>query len=173
MMGKKEDRFMVPARFRFTLRQAGLLVAVCAVAFALLRTPTGAFLLVLIGPVLPGFIIDRVRGGRGFVGGMLSAAITSAGYWLVCYLYAYFFHDLADMLEPAPLPFLMFLLIMSLIWGIFVSILLTIVLNVTSPILRKSLTEDACGPVVCREFSGDRQPSPAASRGSWMKGNHA
>jgi hypothetical protein len=164
---------MLPGRFRFTLRQAGLLVAVCAVAFALLRTPAGALLLILVGPVLPGFIIDRVRGGRGLVGGMLSATITSVGYWVVCYLYAYLFHDPADMLVHAPLPFLVFLLIMGLIWGVFVSNLLVIVLNSTSPIWTKPLREDACGPIVWREFDGDRQPPTAASRGSWMKGNHA
>lgn len=147
---------MTPVRFRFTLRQASLLVAVCAVVFAMLRTPIGALLLISAGPVLPGFIIDRVRGGRGLVGGMLSAAITSGGFWLVCYLYNYFFPDPANLLAHEPLPFLVFLLIMGPIWGIFVGILLTIVINITSPIWRKPLTEETCGPIVWSELSGDR-----------------
>jgi hypothetical protein len=35
-------------RFRFTIGQAGLLIALCAVSFALLRTPAGAYLVVMV-----------------------------------------------------------------------------------------------------------------------------
>jgi hypothetical protein len=164
---------MPPARFRFTLRQAGLLVAVCAVVFALLRTLAGAFLVIMVGPVLPGFIIGRVKGGRGIVGGMLSAVLASGGYGLACYLYDCFFHNPADVVVPEPLPFLFFLLIMGLIWGIFVSNLLCLILKYTSPVWQKPLIEDACGPIVWRGLDGNRRPPSAASRSSWMRGNRA
>jgi hypothetical protein len=160
-------------RFRLKLRQAGLLIALCAVCFALLRMPAGVFLVIMVGPVLPGFIIGRVKGGMGILGGMLSAGLASGGYGLACCLYDCFFRNPADVLVPAPLPFLPFLLIMGLIWGIFVSILLHIILKYTSPIWQRPLTEDVCGPVVWRGLGGNRQPTSAASHSSWMRGNHA
>jgi hypothetical protein len=54
------------------------LIAVCAVAFALLRTPFG-FIVVAFGFVIPGFIIERARGGDGVVGGALSASLFAGG----------------------------------------------------------------------------------------------
>jgi hypothetical protein len=131
-------------RFRFTLGQAGLLIVLCAVAFALLRTPGGSMALILVGPVLPGFILGRVKGGRGIVGGMLSAALASVGYGLAFCLYDYFFHDPADVLGPASLSFLLFFWLvmglMGLLWGIFVSILFGVILKFTNPVWQKYLT---------------------------------
>jgi len=64
-------------RFRFTIRQLIVLIAICAVAFALLRTPFG-FLVIAIASVLPGFLIERARGGEGILGGAVSASLTVA-----------------------------------------------------------------------------------------------
>jgi hypothetical protein len=53
------------------------LVALCAVSFALLTTPAaplGAGVLV----ILPGFVLGRVRGGTGIVGGMISGCALPA-----------------------------------------------------------------------------------------------
>jgi hypothetical protein len=65
-------------RLRFTIRQSLLLIAICAVAFALLRTP---FLPLVIGfgLVLPGFLIERARGGSGILGGACSGGLIALG----------------------------------------------------------------------------------------------
>ena len=61
-------------RFQFTIRQLIALIAICAVAFALLRTPFG-FLIIAFAVVLPGFLLERARGGKGIIGGALSAGL--------------------------------------------------------------------------------------------------
>jgi hypothetical protein len=158
---------MSQPRFRLRLWQAGLLIVLCAVAFALFRTPGGIVLLIMVGPVLPGFIIDLVKGGSGIRGGMLSAGLTSGGFWLGCYVF-----NLPASPE-ASLPLLVFLLLMGSIWGTFVSILLYLIVKYANPIWQKCLTEDGCGPIVWRASNGDQKPPSAASHGSWMRGNHA
>jgi hypothetical protein len=64
-------------RFQFKIRQLIVVVAVCAVCFALLRTP-GGVLILYAGVILPGFMIERARGGPGILGGALSAATITA-----------------------------------------------------------------------------------------------
>jgi hypothetical protein len=63
-------------------------VAVCAVAFAALSTPF-AFFVVAIGIVIPGFTIDRFRGGAGILGAMISAAIALVSLGIAFYTYLY------------------------------------------------------------------------------------
>ncbi len=53
-------------RYQFTLRQLIKLVALAAVFFALFRTPAWPFV-VAVGLALPGFAIDRARGGAGIL----------------------------------------------------------------------------------------------------------
>lgn len=74
MRGIDKEKAMRLSRFQFTIRRLILLVAICAVAFALLRTPFG-FLVIAIVMVLPGFLIHRSRGGDGILGGALSTAL--------------------------------------------------------------------------------------------------
>ena len=59
---------MRPSRFQFKIRHLIVVVAVCAVCFALLRTP-GGVLILYTGVILPGFMIERSRGGPGILGG--------------------------------------------------------------------------------------------------------
>jgi uncharacterized PurR-regulated membrane protein YhhQ (DUF165 family) len=68
-------------RLRFTIRQLLGLIAICAVTFALLRTPFG-FVLVPVGFVVPGFLIGRARGGDGVIGGAISASLIAGGLML-------------------------------------------------------------------------------------------
>ena len=58
-------------RFQFTIGRLLVIIAVCGVSFALLRTPFG-FLVVLVAMVLPGFFIGRARGGSGVIAGAFS-----------------------------------------------------------------------------------------------------
>jgi uncharacterized PurR-regulated membrane protein YhhQ (DUF165 family) len=68
-------------RLRFTIRQLIGLIAICAVVFALLRTPFG-FVIVPFGFVVPGFLIERARGGDGVMGGAISASLICGGLTL-------------------------------------------------------------------------------------------
>lgn len=65
---------MKPPRSQFTLLELMGLVALCAVGFALLMTritPMGVGILV----ILPGFVLERARGGTGIIGGVLSGCL--------------------------------------------------------------------------------------------------
>ena len=64
-------------RFQFTIRRLIVLIAICGVCFALLRTPFG-FVVVCVGFVLPGFLIGRARRSAGIIAGALSASIIAA-----------------------------------------------------------------------------------------------
>jgi hypothetical protein len=68
---------------RFTIRQLIGLIVICAVFLALLRTQAGPFILALVVPigiVLPGFLIDRARGGEGILGGALAGGVVLVGF---------------------------------------------------------------------------------------------
>jgi hypothetical protein len=71
-----------PSRFQFKIRHLIVVVAVCAVCFALLRTP-GGVLILYTGVILPGFMIERSRGGPGILGGALSASTITASLVVV------------------------------------------------------------------------------------------
>jgi hypothetical protein len=58
-------------RFQFTIRRLIVVIAICGVSFALLRTPALP-VVVAIAMVLPGFLIGRARGGSGIIAGALS-----------------------------------------------------------------------------------------------------
>jgi hypothetical protein len=82
-------------RFRFTLGLMVELIAVCAVLFALIRTPATPLILI-IGAVVSGFIIDRIKGGTGIGGGALSGCPAFVSLGIVLCIYLYFFP------EPGP-----------------------------------------------------------------------
>jgi hypothetical protein len=75
------------SRFQFKIRHLIVVVAVCAVCFALLRTP-GGVLILYTGVILPGFMIERSRGGPGILGGALSASTITASLVVVVTLLA-------------------------------------------------------------------------------------
>lgn len=64
-------------RFQFTIRRLVAVVALCALCFALLRSPVG-LLLAYFMLFLPGFLISRAHGGWGILGGGLSESAFSA-----------------------------------------------------------------------------------------------
>jgi hypothetical protein len=76
------------SRIQFTLGQLMGLILVCALVFAALSTPFAIFV-AAVGIVVPGFFIDRYRGGAGVVGGMISASAILVGLALAAYTYFY------------------------------------------------------------------------------------
>ena len=65
---------MKPSHYQFTLREMMGTVALFAVSFAMLTTslaPLGVGLIV----ILPGFALERARGGTGIIGGTISGFI--------------------------------------------------------------------------------------------------
>jgi hypothetical protein len=73
---------------QFTLLELMGLVALCALAFALLTTPAspvGAGVLV----VVPGFVIERARGGTGIIGGTVSGCLIPVALALAWAVFEY------------------------------------------------------------------------------------
>jgi hypothetical protein len=72
--GSKDIPPVKPPRSQHTLSELMGLVAVCAVGLALLTTrlaPIGIGVLI----VLPGFVVGRVKGGSGLIGGIVSGCL--------------------------------------------------------------------------------------------------
>jgi hypothetical protein len=123
--------------------------------------------LALTGLVIPGFLLDRIKGGVGIGGGMLSGCLAFGGYGLIDFINHYIFPDPRFDLES----FLLILpafLVEGLLWGAAVSLVLLFLFNGTSPIPR---TGDATGPVVRLGF--DDGGNPSSSRGHEMGGDDA
>jgi hypothetical protein len=89
---------MLLPRFQFTIRRFIVVVALCAVCLALLRSRVGfgilfgilcagglllGFSAVAYAGVLPGFLIGRVRGGSGIIAGAISFSVTATLLLLV------------------------------------------------------------------------------------------
>lgn len=65
---------MKPPRPQFLLSELIALIAICAAGFAMLKTlvaPLGIGLLAIV----PGFVLERLRGGTGIIGGTISGAL--------------------------------------------------------------------------------------------------
>jgi hypothetical protein len=107
---------------QFTLAEMIGLVALCGVAFALLRTwaaPLGAGVLV----VIPGFVMGCARGGTGIIGGMLSGCLIPMGMaasW-VAVEYLYGIRTIRESLDlvPALIPILVACLMWSSLFSAF------------------------------------------------------
>jgi hypothetical protein len=80
---------MKPPRYQLTLHQLMVLVAFCALSFALLAT-AAAPMIVAIWIVLPGIAIDRARGGEGVVGGILAGGFAAVAF---IWFFGYFIDD--------------------------------------------------------------------------------
>jgi len=92
---------MPSRRFRFTIGQLIKLVAVSALAFATLRTPIWPIILA-IGPIMPGFSLDRARGGLGILGSMLAGVITFVVFGIAFLAYDYCSVRMIAYDSPAP-----------------------------------------------------------------------
>jgi hypothetical protein len=92
------------------------LVALCAVGFALLTTsvaPLGVGVLV----ILPGFVLERARGGTGIIGGVISgcvlpAVVTAPAAFIELYITDSSFMEYLDLL-----PALYLLFAVCLVWS--------------------------------------------------------
>jgi hypothetical protein len=105
-----------PPRPQFTLREMMGLVALCAVGFALLMTsvaPLGVGVLVII----PGFVLERARGGTGIIGGMISGCLLPTVVWFPAAVIELYLSrsPIAKYLDL--LPALYLLLVICLVWS--------------------------------------------------------
>ena len=114
---------MAPPRFQFTLRHLMWLVAVSAVASALLTT-LAAPLIVAIAMIVPGFVVERYRGGTGIIGGTISGCLITTGLVAAFCVLAYYSGNgsFAGLLSTFPSLYLLFVL--SLVWSGLASIFL-------------------------------------------------
>jgi hypothetical protein len=152
---------MRPPRFRFTLGQLLTLVAVSAVAFAMVRTPFWPLLLA-IGPVMPGFAIDRARGGPGIIGAMLGGAITFIVFGVALFAYDLLSHRSITYVGPAPYFILLVFGLIGLAYGTVVgSVAFGIMLllgRAVRPVLEPPT--ESVGPIVWRGFEDRGIPHP-------------
>ena len=95
---------MKPPQSQFTLGELMGLVALCAVGFAL---PTIWLAFLGAGPLLvvvPGFVIERARGGTGIIGGIVSGCLIPMGLASLWAAVEYVLRKPADRRDPRFLP---------------------------------------------------------------------
>jgi hypothetical protein len=92
-------------RRRFTIRQIMLVVAACAIVCAILRLDERRWLASMLyftaGPIL-GAVVQRWRGGRGILGGLIGGVVHYLGFGFTMYGMAYLFPgpDFVDYAGP-------------------------------------------------------------------------
>lgn len=133
-------------RPQFTIRNLLALVAVCAVLLTLLRTPLGLVILAFM-IALPGFLLERSRGGAGILGGALSSGLIAGAIWTVCtpYFFAY-----ATSVGDAVYQFfhmLYFVVVAAFVCGGIWSAVLWVIVTPVTAVLRSSLSRQSCGPI--------------------------
>ncbi len=107
---------MRPPRSQFTLGELMGLVALCAMGFALLTTsvaPLGVGVLVII----PGFVLERARGGTGIIGGMISGCVLPALVSFPAAVIQLYLTDSPSVEYLNLLPALYLLLVICLVWS--------------------------------------------------------
>jgi hypothetical protein len=152
-------------RIRLTLGQLVKLIALCALVLAMLRTSAAPWI-VLLGAILPGFLIGRAKGGTGIEGGTLSGCLVSAGFGIVICAYFYLYPEPGVFLVGGPVFFIANLSVIGTISGALVSAALCGMIKMARPFYQKPLTDDACGRIVWRRLDDCREPRSFAWRSS-------
>jgi hypothetical protein len=91
-------------RPQFLISELIALVALCAAGFALLRSMVAPLGVVLLA-IVPGFVIERIRGGPGVIGGTISGSLIPPG--IAAYFFARAYQDgsrpVAKMVSDVPI----------------------------------------------------------------------
>jgi hypothetical protein len=149
-------------RFRFTIRQLIKLVAVSALTFATLRTPIWPVALA-IGLIMPGFSIDRARGGLGIIGSMLAGVITFVVFGGAVLVYDYCTVRMITYDSPAPFFILLAFGVGGLAYGTVVGCLAFGIMLLLGQAVRPVAAPqpESLGPIVWRGFQdrGIQHPS--------------
>ena len=153
-------------KFQWTLGELLKLIVLYAVALAMLRMPVILILIVMVGLVAPGFILDRIKGGAGIVGGSLSACLMFVGIGLGCVAHDYFVPHPRLTIVGEPMSFLFWCFASGLVWGTIVSGVLYLIMKKPN---RVYIDDKSYGPIVWWGFDENRKPvfDP------WMRGEHA
>ena len=115
---------MAVEHFRFTIGELLKLIACCAIALAMFRTPAAPLVVIFLA-VLPGFVIDRSAGNTGIAGAALSCALGFLGLGAALWAYAYLSGDpTLSQLRPGPLVCLIIFVVCGALCGAFVGTLL-------------------------------------------------
>jgi hypothetical protein len=154
---------MQSRRFRFTIGQLIKLVAVSALAFATLRTPIWPIILA-IGPIMPGFSIDRARGGPGILGSMLAGVITFVIFGGAVLVYDYYTVRMIAYDSPAPFFILLAFGVGGLAYGTVVGCLAFGIMLLLGHAVRPvdGPPTELLGPIVWRGFEDRAIPHPQA-----------
>jgi hypothetical protein len=135
---------------RFTIGELLKLIACCAVALAMFRTPAAPLVVILLA-VLPGFVIDRSAGNTGIAGAALSCALGFLGLGTALYAYAYWSGDpTIFMVGPGPLGCLIILVFSGALCGAFVGTVLWLAGKRVQRPYQPILTDQSRGPIMWR-----------------------
>jgi hypothetical protein len=155
---------MPSRRFQFGLAQLVKLVVLCALVFALLRTPF-APLVVMVCVVLPGFLIGRSNGGNGILGGT-AAGCLAGGIAAVAILIVLAFsrdaqnRDLGVALLFGP-PSAVF---WGTLFGAMISAALLCIVKFVQHVGREPLRDEACGQDDLRGLQSEFEANPKPRR---------
>jgi hypothetical protein len=146
-----------PPQNQFTLGELMGLVALFALSFAMLTTsmaPLGVGVLI----VLPGFVLERARGGRGIIGGIISGCVLPQVVAMGWVAFDLLLGGLPGREILTILPTFYLIFVISLVWSIAASCFLYVVdRGLQGPRRSKEL---ATGPIDAgiRFLSDDDRP---------------
>ncbi len=91
-------------RPQFLISELIALVFLCAVGFALLRTMVAPLGVVLLA-IVPGFVIERIRGGPGVIGGTITGSLIPPGIatYLLAQAYRTGLRPIVKMVSDVPI----------------------------------------------------------------------
>lgn len=141
-------------RFQFTLRLLIVLIAVCGVSLALLRTRFG-FIVVYVGAALPGFLIGRARGGSGIIAGAISESVILG--FLAIGLIVYDSARIYSGEQAIAATFGLTILVagFAFVFGLLVSAVLFVVFQLAKLLIRERRPDESLHPVEIRWLDQD------------------
>jgi hypothetical protein len=139
-----------PPLFRFRLGRMMSLIAVCALLLAAMPPrmwPVVPAILI----VIPGFVIDRIRGGPGIVGSMVAGSIGFACFGVAVCAYLSLSRQWNVFETPGPLVMILALGIAGLAWGTVVGFWTWMILGLLGVGIRPGpMPKESVGPIVWR-----------------------
>jgi hypothetical protein len=151
-----------PLVFRFRLGRMMCLIAVFAVLLAAMPPrmwPVVPAILI----VIPGFVIDRIRGGPGIVGSMVAGSIGFACFGVAVCAYLSVRRQWNVFETPGPLVMILALGIAGLAWGTVVGFWTWMILGLLGAGVRPGpVLEESVGPIVWRGLDEAAHPRSRA-----------
>lgn len=152
---------MARSRYQFRLHQLIKLVALTAIAFAILRS-SGWPLILGVVLVIPGFAIDRARGGVGIVGSIVAGMVGCFGVGMVVFVREWLVSRPSSDGPMLTFGLLILLTLTGLIWGASFGVWAWLIVNLAHSIRPDPGRDKSSGPIDWRSFEDPTIPHAAA-----------